>query len=77
MCEKWLLKYRELCCYYKNISLDSVMSDVIDKFNKEMDSECDDIKPLLIDDFNKGLEFLISNDIINEKYKSILVKKIG
>ena len=74
---KWLLKYRELCCYYKNISLDVVMSDVIDKFNKEMDSECDDIKPLLIDDFNKGLEFLISNDIINEKYKSILVKKIG
>ena len=55
------------------------MDVVVERFNRNIEIEEENcaVRTILIDDFNKELEFLISNDIINEKYKSILVKKIG
>lgn len=77
--DKWLIKYRKLCDYYRSVSLDNIMDVVVERFNRNIEIEEENcaVRTILIDDFNKELEFLISNDIINEKYKSILVKKIG
>ena len=76
---KWLLKYRELCCYYKNISLDVVMDSVVERFNRNIELEEDnsEVKLLLIDDFSREVEFLINGGNIDKKYNSCLVKKIG
>lgn len=79
MCSKWLLKYRELCCYYKNISLDVVMDSVVERFNRNIELEEDnsEVKLLLIDDFSREVEFLINNNSIEEKYSKCIVRKIS
>jgi len=77
ICSKWLVEYRKLCSYYSGITLDNVMGDVIDRFNKYIDKEEEDIRPLLINDFSKEIEFLVNNNKIDRKYNGCLVKKIG
>lgn len=78
MCEKWLLEYRKICKYYKNISLDVVMDSVVERFNRNIELEEDNsqVKLLLIDDFNREVEFLINSGNIDKKYNSCLIKMI-
>ena len=77
--EKWLIKYRKLCDYYRNVSLDNIMDIVVDRFNRSIEIEEEDSRVilLLIDDFNRELEFLINNNSIDEKYNKCLVRKIS
>lgn len=79
ICSKWLLKYRKLCDYYRSVSLDNIMDVVVERFNRNIEIEEENcaVRTILIDDFNRELEFLINSGNIDKKYDKCLVKKIG
>ena len=77
--DKWLIKYRKLCDYYRSVSLDNIMDVVVERFNRNIEIEEENcaVRTILIDDFNRELEFLINSGNIDKKYDKCLVKKIG
>lgn len=72
----WVFEYRRLCEYFRNISINNIIDDIIVNFQKmiSITDLSDEIKSLFRDDFKNEINFLIDNKKINEEYKKMLIK---
>lgn len=72
--EDWIIKYRKLCEYYKNITIDDIIDEVILKFQIiiKTSTESEEVKSLLINDFKEEIDFLISKNKVSEEHNKVL-----